>query len=276
MTKLLFWLLVLGLLPIAPSTATPLNDQRTLQQHFLTQFPTLSRQDFANGVYALDPDAKQSWLAIEQFPPYEIAIDRGKKNFFTPFKNGQRYQDCFVDYQQGISQHYPYWDLKTKTVVTLSQAINRCRQLNLEAPLKPTAGDLIALTAYLAFLSRDQSIAITIPPVPAAQAAYQQGKNYYHQRRGQLNFSCASCHIQNAGKRLRTETLSPLLGQTSNWPTYRLKWGRVGTLHQRIIGCHKQIRATPPALQSEVLRNLEYYMSYLSNGLPLNGPSVRK
>jgi hypothetical protein len=79
MTKLLFWLLVLGLFSAAPSTATPLNDQRTLQQHFFTQFPTLSRQDFANGVYALDPDAKQSWLAIEQFPPYEIAIDRGKK-----------------------------------------------------------------------------------------------------------------------------------------------------------------------------------------------------
>jgi sulfur-oxidizing protein SoxA len=260
----------------APIASAPLDDLKTLQQHFFTQFPTLSRQDFANGVYALDPDAKQSWLAIEQFPPYEIAIDLGKQLFTHPFNNGHHYGDCFPDYRQGISQHYPYWDLQADTVVTLSQAINRCRLQNQAPPLPPTSRSLINLTAYLSFLSRNKPIAITVPPEPAARAAYQQGKKYYHQRRGQLNFSCASCHIQNAGKRLRTETLSPLLGQTSNWPTYRLKWGRVGTLHQRFIGCHKQIRAQTAAPQSEIFRNLEYYMSYISNGLPVNGPSIRK
>ncbi len=257
-------------------TSAPLDDQKNLQDHFFNQFPTLSRQDFANGVYALDADAKQSWLAIEQFPPYEIAIDRGQHLFTQPFDNGHHYNDCFPNYQEGISQHFPYWDFKTQTVTTLSQAINRCRQQNHEQPLAPSSQPLIDLVAYLTFLSRDKPITITIPSDPRAQQAYQQGKKYYHQRRGQLNFSCASCHIQNAGKRLRTEILSPLLGQTSNWPTYRLKWGRVGTLHQRFIGCHKQIRAQSPALQSEIFRHLEYYMSSISNGLPVNGPSVRK
>ena len=276
MKQLHYGFLFLSSLMIAPIASAPLDDLYTLQQHFFTQFPTLSRQDFSNGVYALDPDARQSWLAIEQFPPYEIAIDLGKQLFAHPFSNGQHYGDCFPDYQQGMSQHYPYWDLKTQTVITLSQAINRCRQQNQAPPLPPTSQSLINLTAYLTFLSRDKPITITVPPEPGARAAYQHGKKYYHQRRGQLNFSCASCHVQNAGKRLRTETLSPLLGQTSNWPTYRLKWGRVGTLHQRFIGCHQQIRAQAAAPQSEIFRNLEYYMSYISNGLPVNGPSIRK
>ena len=127
----------------------------------------------------------------------------------------------------------------------------------------------------MAYQSRDNIINITVPNNKALKA-YQQGKHFYFTRRGQLNFACYHCHFDNAGKRLRTETLGPALGQTTGWPTYRNKWGALGPLHKRYIGCNKQVRAAPFAPQSEVYRNLEYFHTHMNNGLPINGPSVRR
>ena len=57
---------------------------------------------------------------------------------------------------------------------------------------------------------------------------------------------------------------------------YRGKWQRVGVLHRRFRGCNTQVRAEPFEMQSEIYRNLEYFLSYMSNGLELNGPASRK
>jgi sulfur-oxidizing protein SoxA len=50
----------------------------------------------------------------------------------------------------------------------------------------------------------------------------------------------------------------------------------VGSLHKRFAECNRQVRAEPFAAQSEAYRNLEYFLSYLSNGFELNGPATRK
>ncbi len=269
--------LLLSLLFSTTLSANPLQDQMELRNFYQQRFPTLSLRDYADGVYALDPVARESWLAIEEFPPYEPFIERGEAAFTRPFKNGHSYADCFPEQGIGIANSYPKWDPQQGQVITLAMAINQCRVANAEAPLAYAKDPITILLAYMAYTSRGKPISIVIPEHdPRALAAYQQGKEYYHQRRGQLNFACATCHVQNAGKRIRAETLSPMLGQTSGWPVYRLKWGGMGTLHRRFIGCHRQIRATAPPPQSEALRNLEYYMSYSSNGIPGNGPSTRK
>lgn len=257
--------------------ADPEQDRLALKQLYADRFPELKFEDYANGVYAIDPEAKESWLAIEEFPPYEPAIENGEALFKVKFKNGKSYADCFERGGIGISQTFPKWQKNTLQVQTLAKAINDCREQNQELPLPYNGSVIVDILAYMVYTSRDKAISIVIPAdEPDALQAYLAGKNYYYQRRGQLNFSCASCHIQNAGKKIRSEMLSPMLGQVTNWPTYRLKWGEMGTFHRRIIGCHKQIRATPPKTQSIELRNLEYFMSYMSNGLPVNGPSTRK
>jgi len=269
--------LLLSLLCSAVLAADPRQDQMELRNFFHQRFPALSLQDYTDGVYALDPVARESWLAIEEFPPYEPFIERGEAAFTRAFKNGSSYADCFPDQGIGIANSYPKWDRQQGQVITLAMAINQCRTANAEMPLPYKKGPITILLAYMAYTSRGKPISIVIPEDdPRALAAYEQGKKYYQQRRGQLNFACATCHIQNAGKRIRAEILSPMLGQTSGWPVYRLKWGGMGTLHRRFIGCHKQIRAQAPEAQSEALRNLEYYMSYSSNGIPGNGPSTRK
>ncbi len=71
---------------------------------------------------------------------------------------------------------------------------------------------MAALTAYMAFTSRGKPFDIKIPNDPRALAAYQNGEEYFYARRGQLNFSCASCHVQSPGEHIRTEVLAPALG----------------------------------------------------------------
>ncbi|MEZ5594723.1 MAG: sulfur oxidation c-type cytochrome SoxA, partial [Gammaproteobacteria bacterium] len=99
---------------------------------------------------------------------------------------------------------------------------------------------------------------------------------FYYTRRGQLNFACSSCHLGASGMMVRADELSPALGHPTHFPVYRSKWGELGTLHRRFAGCNEQVRAKPFPAQSEEYRNLEYFLSYMSNGLPVNGPGSRR
>ena len=261
----------------AAVVADPEQDRLAFVDHYRKLFPQLQLQDYADGVYAIDETARESWQAIEEFPPYELALEAGEILFNKPFGNGRLYSDCLPDKGIGIANRYPLWDSEKGEVVTLALAVNDCRSQNGEPPLAYQKGDLASLLAYLAFTSRGQIIDIKIPDGDLrALKAYEQGKAYYYQRRGQLDFACSSCHVQNAGKHIRSEMLSPSLGHSSHWPAYRLKWGDMGTLHRRFIGCHEQIRAPSPEAQSAEFRNLEYFLSYMSNGIAINGPSTRK
>ncbi|RMD69895.1 MAG: sulfur oxidation c-type cytochrome SoxA, partial [Gammaproteobacteria bacterium] len=155
-------------------------------------------------------------------------------------------------------------------------AINECRVKNGEKPLPYKKGKIAKILAYMAYTSRGKRTHVVIPDDPRALEAYKHGRWFYYAKRGQLNFACADCHVYNAGRHLRADILSPALGHTTHWPVYRIKWGELGTLHRRFGGCNKQVRAKPFKAQSKEYRDLEYFLTYMSNGLPLNGPSVRK
>jgi L-cysteine S-thiosulfotransferase len=270
--------LALSIGQLAPTAeANPVLDQAQFRQHYRERFPQLKLSDYANGVYAIDPIARQSWQAIEEFPPYEPAIEQGKQLFEKAFKNGRHYTDCLARKGIGIAQTYPQWDKNRGEVITLALALNECRIKNHESALAYDKGDLVYLQAYLAYTSRGKLINTRILEKDVrALAAYEQGKAFYYSRRGQLNFACATCHVQNVGKKLRAEILSASLGHTNNWPTYRLKWGEIGSLHRRFTECLSNIKAPTFREQSREFRNLEYFLSFMGNGVPITGPSVRK
>ena len=195
--------------------------------------------------------------------------------FATPFKNGKSYADCFANKGIGVRQNYPYFDAKSGQVITLELALNQCRTANGEKPLSYTADDMAALTAYMAFTSRGKHFDIKIPDDPRALAAYRKGEEYFYTRRGQLNFSCASCHVQSAGNHIRTEVLAPALGILAAMPIYRSEWGGMGTISRRFVTCNSQVRAVPLQPQDELYRDVEYYLTYMGNGLPVSGPGAR-
>jgi L-cysteine S-thiosulfotransferase len=258
------------------SQASPEDDLKAFRGYFMERFPNVPLEEFANGVYAIDAASREQWEAIEEFPPYEIAVDEGEGLFNTPFKNGKTYASCFRNGGIGVKSDYPYYDTEKGQVVTIESAINTCRTTNGEKPLKWKKGKMAALSAYMAYTTRGQTIDIKIPHDQGAVDAYEDGKHFYYARRGQLNMSCAHCHVDNSGNKIRADLLSPALGHLSHFPVYRSKWGGLGTVHRRFGGCNKQVRARPFKAQSSQYRNLEYFLTYMSNGIPWNGPGARK
>ena len=256
--------------------ATPETDRNTFREYYFNKFSGVPLEEYANGVYAIDPIGRENWEAIEDFPPYEAFLDEGEEMWNRSFANGKGYKDCFPE-GPGIAHHFPHWDKEKGMVMTLPLALNNCREANGEKPLKYKKGAIASLTGYIAYESRGNPTNVVIPDDDSrALAAYEDGKKFYFTRRGQLNFSCASCHIQNPGNKIRSEVLGPALGHTTHWPTYRAKWGEMGTLHRRFTGCNKQVRAKPFKAQGEEYRNLEYFLTYMANGIELNGPGARK
>ena len=259
----------------AADTPDPAADAKAFRDYFVKKFPKVKLEDFVNGPYSLNEDMRRQWEEKEQFPPYEFALEAGKEMFATPFRNGKTYADCFPNGGIGIRQNYPYFDEKEGKVVTLELALNRCREANGEAPYSYVKDEMASLTAYMAFTSRGKPMDIKVPNDPRALAAYEDGKRYFYTRRGQLNFSCASCHVQSPGERIRAETLAPALGIMNALPIYRSEWSGMGTTSRRLVTCNSQTRAVPLDPQSDEYRDLEYFLSYMSNGLPISGPGAR-
>jgi sulfur-oxidizing protein SoxA len=61
-----------------------------------------------------------------------------------------------------------------------------------------------------------------------AQSTWEQGREIYYTRFGQLELSCANCHEDNYGNLIRADHLSQ--GQINGFPTYRLK-------NANLVGC---------------------------------------
>jgi sulfur-oxidizing protein SoxA len=107
----------------------------------------------------------------------------------------------------------------------------------------------------------------------AAAPFWEQGKEIYYTRVGQLDMSCANCHEDNYGNMIRADHLSQ--GQINGFPTYRLKNAKLNTIHGRFKGCMKNIRATPYKEGSDEFKALELYVASRANGLSVETPSVR-
>ncbi len=277
MRKLIFAVttaLVTGLSAPVISASTPAEDLKAFQSYFSERFPGIELQRFADGVYGIDEDARFQWENVEEFPPYEEAVIEGEEMWNTPFANGNTYASCFGG-KANVRTQFPYFDTESGELVTLEGTINKCRTDNGEKPLKYKKGDITKLTGYIASQSQGEVFDVKIPN-EAALAKYVKGKKHFYQKRGQLNLSCADCHQYNAGNKVRGDKLSPAIGHLTHFPVHRLKWQSFGTPHRRFGGCNKQVRAKPYKAQSDEYKSLEYFLTYMSNGMEANGPSSRK
>ena len=259
---------------VSPAIASPAEDLKAFQQYFMKRFPETPKNDFINGIYSIDPVSRETFDAIEEFPPYEIDVEKGEELYNKPFANGSTYNDCFG--KPGVRHLYPQFNSDTGNIETLESAINDCRKAAGEKPLGYKRGDIAALTAYMAYESRGEIFDIKVPDDPRAIEQYNRGKRHFYMKRGQLNLACADCHLHYAGNKVRADRLSPALGHLTHFPVYRAKWGSLGTPHRRFGGCNSQVRAKPQAAQSDEYKALEYFLTYMSNGLEANGPATRK
>lgn len=257
--------------------ASPEEDREAFVAFFETRFPAIPFAEYANGIYAIDMDARQQWQDIEIFPPYEFTLDDGRELWLEKFPDGKSYADCFAGSEHGVRQNFPRFDADSGEVETLDLAINRCREKHGLSSYSYNGEQMLALTAHMAFVSRGNPLKVIVSDDdPRALAAYEEGKRFYYTKRGQLNFSCSDCHVTSAGQYVRADRLSAGLGHPTHFPVYRSKLGGMISLHKRFFGCVRDVRARPFALQSNEFRNLEYFLTFMSNGLEVNGPGARK
>jgi len=255
--------------------AGPEAERKALIGHFQETLPgDIKFNDYIFGALAMNPDAMSQYNEIMDFPPFSIDLEQGQHMWETPFANGKTFASCFPNGGKNVAGNFPYFDDATNRVVTFENAINACLKLNGEKELKYASEDMGLVTAYAKSLSDGMKLNVKVGSA-AALEAYNKGKAYYEARNGQLNFSCKSCHVQSAGKFIRSDQLSMLIGQVPHWPEFR-GGTNIVTLQGRFKQCEKNIRAKPKEADSEEYNNLEYYMSYMSNGLPMQTPVFRK
>ena len=263
------------LLGAVAANATPEQDRKQLLEYYKNKFPKLKFDDYVHGALNFNADALSQYFSIMEFPPYDSQLDQGKKLWETPFKNGKKYADCFPGGGKNMAGNYPYFDEKLGKVATYEMAINSCRRANGEDEYAYSDMKTMGLlTAYSRSLSDGMKMSVKVEG-PKATEAYEKGKAFFYQRRGQLNFACGTCHVQQVGNVLRTEYLSPAVGHTAHWPEFRAG-DEVTTLQVRYSQCIKNVRAKPFNPGSEEYNNLEYFHSYISNGLPMQTPVFRK
>ncbi len=253
----------------------PEADRLAFVELYQKKFPDHQLSDYVYGALMLSADAKDQYDSIMEFPPFSPTIEAGKAIWEKPFKNGKTFADCFPNDGKQIAGNYPKFDDALGRIVTFEMATNHCLVTNGEPALKISDMKTMGvLMSYARTLSDGMKMNIKVDG-PSALKKFEAGKNAFFQRRGQLNFACASCHMQNAGNILRTEILSPTVGQATHWPVFR-GGDNLNTIQARYKRCLEQIRAEPLEQGGEEFNNLEYFHSYLSNGLPLKASVYRK
>lgn len=138
-------------------------------------------------------------------------------------------------------------------------------------PWKWESNQMLSMATFI----NHQSLGMPMSVKVDGEAApfFEKGKAFYNQRRGQLDLACKHCHVDNAGGMIRANILSE--GQGNGFPTYRLKWQKVGSIHRRFRGCNKQVRSTPYAYGADEYVNLELFVKWRARGLPAETPAVR-
>jgi len=187
---------------------------------------------------------------------------------------GKSCADCHGASEEmaGVRPVYPKWNEEAGEVRTLEMQINDCREDRMGAePWKYTGGDMVNMTALISSVSRGMPVDVAIDG--PAESTWEQGKELYYTRFGQLELACASCHEANNGKMIRADHLSQ--GQINGFPVYRLKNNKLNAVHSRFKGCVRDTRAETFAPGSAEFIALELYVASRGNGLDVEGPSVR-
>ena len=269
MKKLLLACFLLG---PAIAHAGPAEDRQALLDRYAKALPGIRFEDYVYGSLAMNPKAKSQYDDIMAFPPFSLDVDEGRQMWEKPFSNGRHFSSCFPGGGRNVAGNYPYYD--EGRVVTFESAINACLEANGERKLEYGGKEMGLITAYAKSLSDGMKVDVKVEGARAL-AAYEKGKQYYYARRGKKNLSCGACHVEQAGELVQADRISMLVGQATHYPVF-VDGTRVMTLQQRFRQCEENAGMQPAKAGSEIYDDLEYFVTYMSNGLPMEVPVFRK
>ena len=260
-----------ALLPVGAANLTPEQERQALLQTLQQRFPSVPPSAYESGSAAFGDAPQPPQIDLSR---YTEVMAKGKSLWEHRFRNGRSLASCFPNGGRRVAATYPQFDSRTRRVITFETAINQCLKLHGEREIDISDSDTGgALTAYARSLADDQRTNIRVQTA-LAREKFDAGRSLFLVRMGQLNQACASCHIQYAGSILRNRPLPAAIGQTTQWPRID-DHGNVMTLQMQYQRCMQRMGASPLPLGSEDSNNLEFFHSYLSNGLPLKSLPAR-
>ncbi len=214
-------------------------------------------------------------LQIDDFEnPAMIFVDQAIDMFETvDGTEGKSCASCHDDVEDfaGFTAQMP--KVMNGKLVVMEDFINEHRATVMGAePLKWSGPEMQAMVALIGLQSRGMPVNVQIDG--EAAPFWEQGKEIYYTRYGQLELSCANCHEDSYGSMIRADHLSQ--GQINGFPTYRLKQARLISKHNRFRGCIRDTRAETFAEGSDEFRALELYVASRGNGLSVETPAVRQ
>ncbi len=252
----------------AQSSRTPEQERSDIISALQKRLPGTRPEDWEIGGVGVDTGVKAVALSADNATNTADIFAIGKKTWDRPFKDGKTFASCFPNGGKRAATTYPLFDTNSKMIVTLEMALNRCMVQHGETPIDATDANVMGpLSAYLRSLSEGQKLSVKVTSQPARDR-FDAGRRFFHQRIGQQNYACASCHVQYAGAIFGDIGLAPAVGQTVTYPRLQ-PGGTIRTLHAQFQRCMERSGAEPFAVGADEFSNLEYYLSFLSNGLPL-------
>jgi sulfur-oxidizing protein SoxA len=210
-------------------------------------------------------------------PGYNSAVPQGEKLWNQ--KEGGAQKSCAschgspAESMREVGASYPKYQEGVSAVITLEQRVNICRGREMRAAAWPLESEaMVSMLAFIKLQSRGVPVNVTV--TGPAQATFERGKALYNGRMGQLGMSCAHCHNDHYGDNLRDETLSQ--GHSNGFPVYQVRAQKMISLHERFRACFREMRALPFEPGSPELVDLELYLAWRGNGLPIETPAVRR
>ena len=215
-------------------------------------------------------------LQMDDFDnPGMIFVDQGMDTWNTV--EGSADKSCASCHEgpeslKGLRAELPKWNEDAGKVYTMEMYINDCRTERMGADAYGwNDKDMVNLTALISVQSRGMPVNVAIDG--PAQSTWEQGKEMYYTRYGQLELSCANCHEDNYDNYIRADHLSQ--GQINGFPTYRLKNAKLNSTHDRFKGCVRDTRAETFKPGSDEFIALELYVASRGNGLSVEAPAGR-
>ena len=205
------------------------------------------------------------------------AVDEGAELFQAKGPEGKSCADCHASPEETFktwSASMPKWEPRMNKVLGVEEFITRHAKATTGAEYLMQSDENIALSVYLRNLANGTPINVDIESEGAKEAA-ERGKALMDRKIGQLNMACTDCHNKAANHWTRGQWLGESKGQIPHFPTWRTSRTEIWDIRKRFQWCNVAIRANELPPDAPEYGEIELYLTWLNNGLPVNAPGIR-
>lgn len=222
------------------------------------------------------PVEDRDWTDPFVNPSAEL-IDTGRVFFEKPGPNGKSCASCHADPAnafKGWAARMPYYEPRLDKVVGIAEFVARHARATTGAEWLMQSPENTALHVYLSNLSAGMKVKLDVSS-PGAQEALERGEALTRLKIGQQHMACVDCHEKIGETWLRGQFLGKLPGQVAHFPLWRTSRQETWDIRKRFQWCGVQIRANDLPPDAKEYGDLELYLTYISEGWPIEAPNIR-